>query len=137
MRSCRDKERNNYKINEKKQRCNRELGDTRVFINERLGEYAVGNKIRNSQRERSRLSIACFYFCKSVIVIKTLHWDHHLVLGSDYGNAKCNAVQQDWVNDLKICWSVAASLFKVKVRLEVERRLCNIWLSQGHCKELS
>lgn len=78
-----------------------------------------------------------FYFHIPVIVIKKIHWDHHLVLRSDYGNTKCNAVQQDWVNDLKICWAVAASLFKVKVRSEVEMRLCNLRLSQGHCKELS
>lgn len=62
----------------------------------------MGNEIRNSQRERSHLYIVLFYFCKSVIVIKELHWDHHLVLKSDYGNTKCNDVQQDWVNDLKI-----------------------------------
>lgn len=79
MRSCRDKERNNYKINEKKQRCNRELGDTRLFTNERLGEYAVGNKIRNSQRERSHLCIACFSFCTSVTVIKKLQLDQIMV----------------------------------------------------------
>lgn len=46
MRSCGDKERNNCSINEEKQRCNRELGDTRLFINERFEEYAVGNKIK-------------------------------------------------------------------------------------------
>lgn len=51
MRSCSDKERNNYMINEKKQRCNRELVDTRVFINERFEEYAVGNKVRNSEKK--------------------------------------------------------------------------------------
>lgn len=60
-------------INEKKQRCNRELGDTRLFINERFEEYAVRNKIRNSEKERSHLYILYFYFCKSVIVIRKLH----------------------------------------------------------------
>jgi len=73
LRNCRDKGRNNYKINEKKQRRNRELGDTRLFTNERLGEYAVGNKIRNSQRERSHLLITRFYFCKTVRAIKKLY----------------------------------------------------------------
>lgn len=38
-------------INEKKQRCNRELVETRVFINERFEEYAVGNKVRNSEKK--------------------------------------------------------------------------------------
>lgn len=60
-------------INEKKQRCNRELEDTRLFINERLEEYALGNKIRNSEKERSHLYIVHFYFCKSVIDIRKLH----------------------------------------------------------------
>lgn len=95
LRNCRDKKRNIYKANEKRQRCNKELGDTRLFANERLDEYCVGNKIRNSQRERSHLCIPHFYFCKSVIVIKKLHWDRHLVLRSDYGNTKCSNVQQD------------------------------------------
>lgn len=123
-------------INEKKQRCNRELGDTRLFINERFEECAVGNKIRNSEMKRSHLYTVHFYFCKSVIVTRKLHWDHRLVLRSDYGNAKWIAVQ-DRVNDLKICWAVAAWLFKVKVRLlEVESRLCKSWFSQGYCKQL-
>lgn len=122
-------------INEKTQRCNRELEDTRLFINERLEEYALGNKIRNSEKERSHLYIVHFYFCKSVIDIRKLHWDLCLVLRSDYGNAKWIAVQ-DCVNDLKICWAVAAWLFKVKIRLlEVERRLCKSWFSQGYCKQ--
>lgn len=60
-------------INEKKQRCNRELGDTRLFINERFEECAVGNKIRNSEMKRSHLYTAHFYFCKSVIVTRKLH----------------------------------------------------------------
>lgn len=136
MRSYGDKERKNYIINGKKQRCSRELGDTRLFINEKFEEYAVGNKIRNSEKEKSHLYIVHFYFCKSVIVTRTLHWDQRLVLRSDYGNAKWIAVQ-DWVNDLKICWAVAAWLFKVKVRLlEIERRLCKSWFSQDYCKQL-
>lgn len=73
MRSCGDKERNNYMINEKKPRCNRELVDTRLFINARFEEYAVGNKIRNSKKERSHLYTVYFYFCKAMIVIRKLH----------------------------------------------------------------